>query len=98
MNKPELIDKITLKMGKVQRRKIEASVNLILELIADKLASGGRAEFRGFGVFDVKWQKERMALNPKSGAPVLSRGKAVPKFKVGKELRERVNATHLFFP
>jgi len=32
-----------------------------------------------------------MGRNPKSGAPVVLRGKYVPHFKPGKQLRERVN-------
>ena len=42
------------------------------------------------GVF-VHYRAPRMGRNPKTGEKVSLRGKHVPHFKPGKELRERVN-------
>ncbi len=55
------------------------------------LARGERVELRGFGAFTVKKRDARTGRNPRTGAAVPVDEKAVPFFKAGKELRERVN-------
>ena len=52
---------------------------------------GDRIEIRGFGSFVVKHRRARQGRNPKSGALVSVSAKRVPFFKVGKELRLRVD-------
>jgi integration host factor subunit beta len=56
------------------------------------LASGGRIEIRGFGIFGINSRPARKARNPKTGAIVIVPAKPAPYFKPGKELRERVDA------
>jgi integration host factor subunit beta len=48
-------------------------------------------ELRGFGAFSAKRRDARTGRNPRTGAAVPVAGKAVPYFKPGKELRERIN-------
>jgi integration host factor subunit beta len=48
-------------------------------------------ELRGFGAFTVKRRDARTGRNPRTGEAVPVDEKAVPFFKAGKELRERVN-------
>ena len=48
-------------------------------------------ELRGFGAFTAKRRDPRTGRNPRTGEAVEVTGKAVPYFKPGKELRERVN-------
>jgi integration host factor subunit beta len=48
-------------------------------------------ELRGFGAFSAKRRDPRTGRNPRTGESVAVAGKAVPYFKPGKELRERVN-------
>jgi len=45
----------------------------------------------GFGAFTVKKRDARTGRNPRTGEAVPLDEKAVPFFKAGKELRERVN-------
>ena len=47
---------------------------------------------RGFGSFKIRQRRARTGRNPKTGASVSVPGKKVPFFKVGKGLRELVNA------
>ena len=58
--------------------------------IVGAMARGDRVELRGFGMFTVKKVSARMGRNPKNGVAVLIGQKNVPRFKVGKELRERL--------
>jgi len=65
---------------------------LVTDEIGASLAAQGRVELRGFGTFAVKRQRSRMGRNPRTGAPVKVPPKYVPQFRVGKELRTRLNS------
>jgi integration host factor subunit beta len=47
-------------------------------------------EIRGFGTFNTRERRARIARNPKTGARVEVPAKRIPFFKPGKELRELV--------
>ena len=52
---------------------------------------GGRIEIRGFGSFVMREYGTYTGRNPKTGEEVSIKPKRLPFFKVGKELRERIN-------
>jgi len=66
-------------------------VKLMIDHMAESLASGERIEIRGFGSFSLTRRPQRVGRNPKSGEQVVVPEKRVPHFKPGKELRERVD-------
>jgi integration host factor subunit beta len=66
-------------------------VNAIFDAMVDAMGQGERIEIRGFGSFVVKHRRAREGRNPKSGEIVSVAAKRVPFFKVGKELRLRVD-------
>jgi len=90
MNKSELVEALANENG-LTYKKAEEIVNLIFDSMAETLSAGGRIEIRGFGSFVVKDYKSYMGRNPKTGEVIKVRPKRLPFFKVGKELRERVN-------
>jgi integration host factor subunit beta len=55
------------------------------------LQEGDGIEIRGFGSFTVRDYKAYEGRNPRTGDTVHVRPKRLAFFKVGKELRERVN-------
>jgi integration host factor subunit beta len=89
--KSELVQKIAEKNPHLYQRDIEKIVNAILDEVTNALASGNRVELRGFGAFSVKRRDARLGRNPRTGAHVDVNEKAVPFFKTGKEMRERLN-------
>lgn len=91
MNKSELIEALA-NQKELTYKKSEEIVNIIFDSMADTLADGGRIEIRGFGSFVVKHYKAYMGRNPKTGEVIKVRPKKLPFFKVGKELRERVDS------
>lgn len=91
MNKSELVEALAAENG-LTYKKAEEIVNLIFDSMASTLSDGGRIEIRGFGSFVVKDYKSYMGRNPKTGEMIKVRPKRLPFFKVGKELRERVNS------
>jgi integration host factor subunit beta len=57
----------------------------------DALIRGERVEIRGFGSFKVKRYEGYQGRNPKTGQIIEVSDKKLPFFKVGKELKERVD-------
>ncbi len=91
MTKSELIERLSLTSGTLNKKEAELIVNTIFDSIGDALVTGGRVEIRGFGSFSIRVRDGREARNPKSGDIVKIPPKKTPFFKTGKELRERVN-------
>jgi len=90
MNKSELIEALAAQKD-LTYKKSEEIVNIVFDTMAKTLIDGGRIEIRGFGSFIVKDYKSYTGRNPKTGEIIDVKPKKLPFFKVGKELRERVN-------
>ncbi|MEO1103766.1 MAG: integration host factor subunit beta, partial [Pseudomonadota bacterium] len=73
------------------QREVDAVVNCVLDQMRDAMRDGNRVEIRGFGAFSVRHRSARTGRNPRTGAAVKVEEKAVPFFRTGKELRERIN-------
>lgn len=91
MNKAELVLRVAEK-AKVTQKVAKVIVDTIFEGMKDSLVKGERIEIRGFGSFLVKNYRGYRGRNPKTGEIVDVGGKKLPFFKVGKELKERVNS------
>ncbi len=94
MTKSDLIEAVANSL-KLPKGKAELIINSIFASMEEALKSGERIEIRGFGSFEVRNYKSYEGRNPRTGAPVKVAPKRLPFFKVGKELRERVNAAYL---
>jgi len=91
MTKSELIERITDRHPELSSKDIELAVKTILDTMSQALSQGDRIEIRGFGSFSLHFRNPRLGRNPKTGESVELKGKYVPHFKPGKELREQVN-------
>ena len=91
MIKSELISKLAAENPHLTRTDVERVVNTLLESMTEAMERGGRVELRGFGAFSVRGRPARSGRNPRTGETVEVEAKAVPFFKSGKELRERLN-------
>ncbi len=91
-------DIITLLASKENLTEAQAAriVNLIFAGFKDALAKGDRIEVRGFGSFAIREYRSYAGRNPKTGIVVEVKQKNLPYFKVGKELKERINGTGIF--
>ena len=90
MNKSELIEQLA-ERAKLNVVQAEEVVTLIYRKMRDTLISGGRIEIRGFGSFVVKEYGAYEGRNPKTGEKIPVPPKKLPFFKVGKELKERID-------
>ena len=91
MIRSELVQKIANENSDLRLEEVERIVDAFFDSIVDQLAGGGRVELRGFGAFSTRSRESRTGRNPRTGAPVAVKAKAVPYFKPGKEMRERLN-------
>ena len=90
MLKSDLIEKVAKKIN-MNRDIAQLVVNNIFDTMAEALAKGEGIEIRGFGSFNIKHYKGREGRNPKTGEKVTVSPRKKPFFKVGKELKNRVN-------
>jgi integration host factor subunit beta len=90
MNKSGLIEALSKKEGLTEKKAIDV-VNLIFKGFMDELKKNGRIEIRGLGSFVVRDYQAYTGRNPKTGKNIKVASKKLPFFKVGKELKERVD-------
>ena len=91
MLRSELIARLAEENPTLKVREVEKIVDVIFDEIAAALERGDRVELRGFGAFSVRRRDSRTGRNPRTGAAVDVAQKAIPFFKTGKQLRDRLN-------
>ncbi|MDP3875979.1 MAG: HU family DNA-binding protein [Methylobacter sp.] len=97
MVKSELVRVLNKKIPYIEAKDVELAINCMLEQMMTALEQEN-VEIRGFGCFSLHHFAARITRNPKTGAAVQSPAKVTIHFKPGKELKDRVNATHGKFP
>jgi integration host factor subunit beta len=90
MTKSELVETVANKL-KLPKGKAELIVNCVFDSMEASLRRGERIEIRGFGSFEIRNYRSYEGRNPRTGSRVEVQPKRLPFFKVGKELKERVN-------
>jgi len=90
MNKSQLIEALA-KSENLALKKAEEIVNMVFMDMEKALINGERVEIRGFGSFKIKDYDGYQGRNPKTGEIIEVSPKKLPFFKVGKELKERVD-------
>jgi integration host factor subunit beta len=90
MNKSGLIEALSKKEDLTEKKAIDL-VNLVFKGFTEELKKGGRIEIRGFGSFVVRNYMDYTGRNPKTGKNIRVSPKKLPFFKVGKELKARVD-------
>jgi len=90
MTKSQLIEALAKAEG-ITLKAAETAVNVTFQSMELALIRSDRLEIRGFGSFKVKYYEGYKGRNPKTGELIEVQFKKLPFFKVGKELRERVN-------
>ncbi|MBW1974122.1 MAG: integration host factor subunit beta [Deltaproteobacteria bacterium] len=90
MTKSQLIEALAKAEG-ITLKMAEMAVKVSFETMAEALIKGDRLEVRGFGSFKVKNYDGYKGRNPKTGEIIEVKPKRLPFFKVGKDLKKRVN-------
>ena len=90
MNKLELINALKNE-GMISKKEAATIVDLFFDKISSALAEGDRVEIRRFRTFYVKEYESYDGRNPMTGERVQVARKKLPFFKIGKELKGRVD-------
>jgi len=90
LTKPQIIEKIRTSTNSSEKKSYE-TVETLLEIIKQTLASGEDILISGFGKFRVKEKSERKGRNPSTGGDMMLRPRRVVTFKCSGKLREWVN-------
>ena len=90
--KKELIERIA-DQTQQKRATVKKTVQAFLDNVIEELSKGNRLEFRDFGVFEIKERAARVAQNPKTLERVPVPAKRTVKFKVGRRMREAMDAS-----
>jgi integration host factor subunit beta len=91
MTKADLIT-VMEKQANLSTKQSEKIINIVFDSMIQALYDDERIEIRGFGSFANRNYKAYEGRNPKTGKVVKVDPKKVPFFKVGKELKEMVDA------
>jgi integration host factor subunit beta len=91
MLKSDLVRRIQAKNPHLFLQDVDKIVDALFDEIITSMARGKRVELRGFGALSVKVHQARTGRNPRTGALVPVPKRAHPHFKMGKEMKERLN-------
>lgn len=90
MNKNELVTALAEK-AELSKKDSEKVLNAFTDTITEKLKEGEKVQLVGFGTFEVSERKERKGKNPQTGKEITIPAAKIPKFKVGKSLKDSIN-------
>jgi integration host factor subunit beta len=90
MNKSELVKAVAEKSG-LSMKAAKEVVSAFFDAFIDAMIDDERIEIRGFGSFVNKNYDAYVGRNPKTGEKIHVPKKRLPFFKVGKELKQRVD-------
>src|SRR4030088_2592419 len=90
MNKAELIDVLTEKLGS-DRRQATAAVENVVDTIVRAVHKGDSVTITVFGVFEQRRRAARVARNPRTGETVKVKPTSVPAFRPGAQFKAVVS-------
>ena len=91
MSRSKIIKKLKNKNPELNKTELEMTLDTFSKSISEALNKGKTVEIRGFGSFTNRKYGSYTGRNPKTGSAVSVPPKRLPFFKVGKDLRERVD-------
>ena len=93
MTRSELINSIAKAQPNLTVPDVELAVKCIVDQLSETLANKDRVEIRGFGSFSLHHRPARIGRNPKTGDTVAVEERYTPRFRPGKLLRDRIDAS-----
>ena len=90
MTKTEMIAQVAEKAG-IEKKVATQAVAAMIETITEAMQNGDKVSLVGFGTFEARDRKERMAKVPTTGETVKVEACKVPAFKASKALKTTLN-------
>jgi DNA-binding protein HU-beta len=89
MTKSEILNKLAEKTA-LKKKDVMGVLDAYNELIVAALKKDKKIKLAGLGIAQVKHRAARMARNPQTGEPIKVKAKTVVKFRISKELKDKV--------
>jgi nucleoid DNA-binding protein len=90
MTKKEIAAHVALRTGVTHKRAV-AIIDQMLAEIKSSLARGDKVEIRGFGVFKVRYTKEKVARDLSTNTQIVIGPTRRVKFIPGKDMKTKLN-------
>ena len=91
MLRSDLVQKIQSIYTTLSLSDIDKIIDLFLKKILKGLLNNQNIEFRGFGTFSKKINKEKFVRNPKTNEKIYKKETYKIHFKIGKILHKKIN-------
>ena len=92
MVRSEVISKLSNKIHKkLKKSELGKILDTILNSIVEGIAENRETVWRGFGRFSPKKIKEKIGRNPRTNEKIYVPEKTSMKFKMAKELKNKIN-------
>jgi len=89
VNKKELIAELAERTG-ATKKLVADIVDSFIGVVGEELSKNEEVKLVGFGTFEVTKRRPRKGVNPRTKEAIEIPGGKVPKFRPGKELKEKV--------
>ena len=90
MSRKDLINEI-MTTNHSTKAEADSMIKIVLEGIGNALKSKGAVRLVGFGSFEKVRRPEKAGRNPRTGAALIVPGSNKIRFKIGKQLKDKVN-------
>ena len=90
MNRTELVAAMAEK-SQLSKKDAESALKAFIDVVSEEMQKGEKIQLVGFGTFEVSERAAREGRNPQTGKTMSIAACKVPKFKVGKALKDAVN-------
>jgi DNA-binding protein HU-beta len=90
MNKAQIVARMAKDSGLTKADALRA-LDAFLENVTRSLKKGEKVTLVGFGTFVVGRRRARAGRNPQTGAPIKIPARRVPRFVVGKNLKDTIS-------
>lgn len=91
MKKREFAELFMVKANLRSKEEAKRQVELFIETMKEALTQEDLLIFRGLGTFERRETKRKEGRNPRTGEAIKITPKKYIKFKVGKDLEDRIN-------
>jgi len=90
VNKSDIARELARRKG-ISIRKARLLVNLTFKVLKEAVLSGEKVEIRGLGTFKLHRRPGRFVRNPRTGIEVFVKERYVPRYKMAKSLKRKLN-------
>ena len=89
--KADIVDGVAEKVEGCTKKQAAEAFDAVFEGITKQLKKGERVQVPGFGSFAISKRAARQGRNPKTGEAIKIKASKSVRFKVGKELKDKLN-------